>query len=324
MADAARFPRLAPPFAIVGASAGWLSAGLLANPLVAQLDRRAQPIVALTAAGCAAIAGALLRYWCGGRRYGYELVVPDPDARLATDVWWRHLFVMLSAGVITGAFIGSLFRMDEAVRGAAGGALCTLVFLPVGFSVLAAARRAQRARLGSIVAGADRRAVWSVLAATLGATTVEALPDWAAQRTPAFASVLLAIAFTIVACITVVDLRAEHALREAVRDLEDRPALSADVPRIDLGLGEDVAARLERSRSPYRGSDRALGLVLGSPDRAQAALSRAVVRGAVSLVVLVVVVILHVVANGGWLFRSTERQFDLTHGRVIPDCILVR
>ena len=34
MAEASRFPHLALPFAIVGAAGGWLSANLVANPLV--------------------------------------------------------------------------------------------------------------------------------------------------------------------------------------------------------------------------------------------------------------------------------------------------
>ena len=57
-----------------------------------------------------------------------------------------------------------------------GGALCAVVFLPVCLVVIGAARRAQRARLGSIVAGSDRRTVWGILAIPFSSvTTPEAL-----------------------------------------------------------------------------------------------------------------------------------------------------
>jgi hypothetical protein len=79
MADASRFPELALPFAIVGASAGWLSAGLLANPFVGATHGGKQILAALCAMGVAAATGAFLTRRCVGRRYSYELDAPDPD-----------------------------------------------------------------------------------------------------------------------------------------------------------------------------------------------------------------------------------------------------
>ena len=50
MQSRSRMPQLAFPFAAVGLCAGWLSAGLLANPLLDATLRRHQPIAAAVAA----------------------------------------------------------------------------------------------------------------------------------------------------------------------------------------------------------------------------------------------------------------------------------
>jgi hypothetical protein len=306
MADPSRFPRLAPPFALVGAAAGWLSAGLLANPLVAQLRRDMQLATMIVACALAAGTGALLRHWCAGRRYGYQLAIPDPNVRLPTDVWWRHAVAMIATGTLTGTFIGGSFNADDGVRGAIIGTLCALVFLPVGFAVLSSARRAQRARLGSIVAASDRRAVVGILAASLGVATFEAAPDWAAWDAPIAAVVMWSWAFVVVVLVTVVDERARRMLGVVVRDLEARPDSSDAPDKIDLGVGDEVAARLERSISPYRGSDRTLALVHGDPRIARGALRRAVLRGGISLLALGMVAMLHAAANTSFAHRMYE------------------
>jgi hypothetical protein len=70
------------------------------------------------------------------------------------------------------------------------------------------------------------------------------------------------------------------------------------VPYLDLGLGDDIHARIERSAAAYRARDRALSLVQGSPKPALAELHRAVVRGAVGLVVIGAVFGAHWAAAG--------------------------
>jgi hypothetical protein len=314
MADASRFPRLAPPFAIVGACAGWLSGGALANPILHQLDRALQPLAAILACLFAAIVGGLLRRWCAGRRYDYQLTPPDPSTRLPTDVGWRHAIAMISAGTLTGMLIGANFGSDEGMRGGLAGTVCAILFLPIGFAVLGSARRAQRARLGSIVAASDRRAVWGILAATLGVATIEAAPEWAGfAEPPRAAAVMLFASCCAVTFIAVLDVRAHRALALVVSDLEARPDFASAPERIDLGVGDDLAARLERSTSPYRGSDRTLALVHGDPRLARAALKRAVVRGAISMVLLGATLAVHLAANMEWADDLAVRLTDPPH-----------
>ena len=57
-------PRLAVPFAIVGVAAGWLSAGLLANPLIGVTIEPNQGLAAVCAGLIAAIVGAILTRRC--------------------------------------------------------------------------------------------------------------------------------------------------------------------------------------------------------------------------------------------------------------------
>jgi hypothetical protein len=313
MADARRFPRLEAPFAIVGASAGWLGGGIATNPgLVATpLDDDGlgiRVIATVFATVFAIIVGTVLRRWCAGAHYRYQLVPSNPDVRAPTDVWWRHLAVILGAGGATGVIVtGQCKSWLGPGWGALSGVMCTLAFVPVCFAVLASARRAQRARLGSIVAASDRMAVWSILATTVGVATLEALPDWPAANLgdrvplPLPALGLLVLAGIVVGVSLARDVRAGRRARDAVIDLE---ACSEEVlgvlPRLDLGLGDSLGARNARSPSPYRGSDRMLGLVEGDPALALRALDRAKARGVVCLLVLVAVVALHGAANGSF------------------------
>jgi hypothetical protein len=308
MADASRFPQLAVPFAIVGAAAGWLSAGLVCNPVVGFTVSR--PISAGTATALAALSGLLIKRLCIGRRYTYELGEPDPDLRPSTDRWPLHGAIVLVAGAATGAVVGA--AMDSRFGGmvgecALGGAACALVFVPVCLAVVAAARRAQRARLGSLVAESDRRAVWEILAITLAATTLEALPDWEASRfgyVPDPLPVVTALAAAAVTTLLVLrsDWRALVHARAAIaagltaHDADDA-ADDGAAARLDLGLGEDRLARVTRGAAAYRQKARAIALVRGSPDRALTALRRAVRRGALGLAVLAAIGAAHVAAQ---------------------------
>lgn len=285
----------------------------MGNELVLLLRHEMQMPTMIVACIFAAVTGALLRRWCAGRRYGYQLVAPNPETRERTDRPVRHAVAMLSAGTLTGVCIGGWFGPDEGMRGAAMGTACALVFLPVGFAVLGAARRAQRGRLGSIVAASDRRAVWGILAALLGATTIEAAPNWATlDPKPVEAAFMLLVSTVVVTGIFVLDLRAYKAFDVLVRDLDlEGRAASADAPaRVDLGVGDDVGARLERSRSPYRGSDRALALVIGDRAVARRALKRAMVRGVFSILLLAAATSVHVAATTGWARDLADREIE--------------
>lgn len=324
MASTTRFPHLAPPFAIVGAAGGWLSAMLLGNPLVRMTWPGKQWSAALVAMVLAAGAGALLTRWCVGKRYAYELEEADPEARVPTDTWPRHVTAVLLAGTLTGL---SMALVYETYRGPLVGALCGLAcataFVPVCVAVILAARRAQRARLGSIVSASDRRAVWGILATALAVTTLEGLLDWPAFHARDTAAPLPAVGMAlgaglVIAAILAADVRALRRARGSVeqgltqREPGEPEVADTDVPRLDLGLGEDSWARLARSASAYRGRDRTLALIQGNPEQALGALRRAIRRGGMGLAAVGAVAAGHAAANLPLVDRMyAERRCDM-------------
>jgi hypothetical protein len=317
MADAARFPHLAPPFAIVGAAAGWLSAGLIQHPIISVPDSGLRLIAAGVAAGFAAAAGALIRRFCVGPRYGWEVDAPDPDARPRSDSWARHGLALLVAGAATGALVCAVREPESTHFGALWGVALTVPFLPVCAAVLSAARRAQRARLGSIVAASDRRAVWGILATALLVATLEALPDWHAPKDGRFfgpvpAAALVALSVACIAAVLGADIAAWRRAKRAMvpglarREASDLALEDASVPRVDLGLGADLLAHQKLAGAVYRGRERALALVQGDPEQAFSALRRAIRRGAAGLAVAVLVVLAHSAANGSYALVRYE------------------
>jgi hypothetical protein len=321
MADRNRFPGLAVPFALVGASAGWLSAGLAANPLFGSGGPAPSGVIhaffgttALVAAVMAGATGALIRRLCVGKRRWYEIDDPDPELRAPADTWPLQAGLVVVAGAFTGALIDVLFFRDEyMLMCTAVGALLALAFVPVCLSVIAAARRAQRARHGSLVASSDRRAVWGTLAITLAAATVEALPEWPAAAAddrpwPFVALAVLALAGLATLRIFREDRAVFGQARELVRaglEAREEPAQEApEILRFDLGLGEDLYARRARGAAAYRQVDRTVALVQGSPGAALAALERAVRRGKIGLVVVALVGAAHLAAGSRLAWRG--------------------
>lgn len=304
---------LALPFAFVGAAGGWLSAGFLANPLVRVTLGDDRALAAACAGVVAALLGAALTRLC-----------VEDGSRLRTPavIWARLVLAVLAGGAVSGAAVGvaSVGTPDGAITGAINGSICSVAFVPVCALVLAAARRARRARLGSIVARADRRAVWSILAAALAVTTLAALPDWPASieglaPEPTVAVALGAAAGLVLLATLAADVVAIAAIARAASgpDLEERdPEGEREgerVPRIDLGLGDDVRARLARGASAYRTRERALALLLGSPAQARAALRRAIARGAAGALLVAAVLGLQAAAasTAGSLWYSEIR-----------------
>jgi hypothetical protein len=96
--------------------------------------------------------------------------------------------------------------------------------------------------------------------------------------------------------------RASRGAELAERDPAEL-AEAAAVPRVDLGLGDIVLAQVTRRAAAYRSREHATALVLGSPLLSRAALRRALLRGALGLVVSIGVVAGHRIAA--------------THGRVV-------
>ncbi len=312
MADAARFPHLALPFAITGAAAGWLSAGLVQQPIGYDMDVGLR----LWGAGLAALAGLvtglLIRRWAVGPRYDWQVDAPDPGARPRSDSWSRHVLTIVAAGVLVGGALAllcdPLHIVLEAPLAALGGGLCAVPFVPVLAAVLHFARRAQRARMGSLVAGSDRRAVWGVLAATLLLASLEGLLDNCLHDVTALEGsgvvwALVAACSALVALVFAADLAAFRRARRALLpglSLRESASLATEddaVARLDLGIGDDVQARVRHDGAPYRTRERLLGLVTGDARLALSALRGALLRGAGSLAVVGVVVAAHVAAG---------------------------
>jgi hypothetical protein len=292
-------PGLALPFLVVGAAAGWISAGFLANPFLGITEGGDQALAAAVAAAVAGLVGYALSRWC--------------DERMAWHpprITWMRLALNVVAG---GAAAGGIVAMIEyatpvaILAGACNGGLSGVAFLPVCALVFAAAKRAERARHGSLVAGSDRRAVWGILATALAAATAVAALDWpfvgglyfCEVDAPKVALSMLAAAGLVIAGILVADAVALRSVRTAGLEARDHDAApSADAARrLDLGLGEGLLVALAQAgAAAYRSRERATALVVGDPALARAALRRALARGAVGLGVVALAAGAHVIA----------------------------
>jgi hypothetical protein len=288
--------RLKLPFAIVGLAGGWLSVGLLANPLVRIIPARNQTAAAVLGAFAGVLLGALL-----------ERKVADRGAWGDRPLTLLQLAVLVIAGgAFTGGGVGlvEVGSMWAVLTGALNGGLASIAFVPVCALVFAAALRADRARHGSIVASADRRAVHGILAGALSVTTLAGALDATASRyaklgaLPHAGAAMAIAAALVVAGVLLADVRAfARVARLAACDLEQRdPSEARDaatVPAIDLGLGDDVRARLGKVATAYRSRARPVAMLMGSVASARAALGRALLRDAAALLVTVVVLAGH-------------------------------
>lgn len=336
MADAARFPHLALPFTITGAAAGWLSAGLVQHPVLSSMDMHLRLTAAVFSGMMGLGTGLLLSRWVVGERYAWQVDAPDPEARPRSDSWPRHVATILLAGALVGAFLWSIRHsfvdMGMDVTGyVAGGVACTLPFVPVLAAVLSFARRAQRARLGSLVAASDRRAMWGVLATALSIGTLEALPEDCLRGVPwwhgpGLAITLFAACTGLIAVVLALDLRAYRRARRALASglsLRESGSLEpedAGVARLDLGLGDEVRARVLQGGAPYRSRERVTALVTGRAGEALSVLRGALRRGGVRLLVCAVVAAAHAVASGApAALRYQELRCSMGMGAVCGD-----
>ena len=309
MESRARIPQLAYPFAVVGAAAGWLSASFLGNPIVGLAVPGEERYATVAAGAVGALVGAALTRFC---------VVHLPWLQ-ARALWVRLASAVLTGGTVAGALVGAASFGSALGIGSAAvhGFFSAIAFVPVCALVLAAARRAERARLGSIVAGVDRRAVWAILAAALAVATLAALPGWPASRPevasspidplrarpwPALAMALAALAVTVV--FAILDVAALLRVRKAAGapDLQERDEAALDgrerAARLDLGLGAGLAAVVAPSPSAYRGRERAVSLLLGSVPEARRAIRWALARALFSAAVIGLVLFAHRLAYG--------------------------
>jgi putative flippase GtrA len=293
-------PELSLPFAIVGGLGGFLSCGVLVNPLIDATRAEDQPIAAVITA----LIGAVLGYFLSRRFAPRDDFSPEGATRV------RLFFAVLIAACASGAFVGLVCAPapDRAMYGVITGALDGVVFgvalFPVCAFVLTAARRAARARNGSLVARADARATWSMLVAALGASTILSVPDWPAaiegsRPAPYIALVTAWAGVAVVALLALLDVLALLEIARIARGVatmerreQSDATEAASAPAIDLGLGADLFAKVDRGAA-YRSRERATSLVTGSPRAARAELFASLRRSALELAALSMVLIAH-------------------------------
>jgi hypothetical protein len=295
-----RMPSMVLPFAIVCGSAalftvlglGWEAESRFLDPW----------LPAAIATGLGGIIGLVFRHW-------KQLTAPL-SSRDALAI--RVGFVIVSAGAIVGGITGAreFPRSDtDAKCCALFGAILAMMFIPSALVVLAAARRAARARLGTIVAAADRRTIY--------ATLLAAVAFAAGLQAPAFAvggfSTNIAIgmgwsfalgafvqfAMSVVPCTGAVFvigmfLRRDQRARElllahgpTLRDLERTESVWAaeeEEEERDLGLGRERWVR-RTEIATYRSVPKLDVVLRGSLTEALAALDENIARRRRSLVV---------------------------------------
>lgn len=301
---ASPMPSLALPFAVLGAAAGWLSAGFIANPMTLWGYEGLNGPAALCGAVVTGIMGSVLTRWCRPKRLFSRVDV----GRI------RLALLVIAGGMLTGGITAALLvpYNGSGRDGVLLGLLCALPFIPLCAIVLEAARRAERARMGSIVAAADRREVWSILMSCVPVATLAALPDWISfargQTSPPAAAVFMVLSAAVL--MTALLAANKKAVANVAKVMEGVEAPGEDaeidagapVPKVDLGLGDDLFAKLTRHAAAYRNRDRAVALVVGSPARATEALRRAMRRNKVGLAICAAALLCH----GATALRSSQ------------------
>jgi hypothetical protein len=283
-------PSLAKPFAAFGAAAGLFA--MLGIGAFREAAREVSPLAPMIAtAGVAAIAGEVLRRW---RR------LHDPSLAREALVLWVSVIAGLAGGA-SGGIVGLFtWGVDGFARFALGGAFCALAFVPSCLVVFDAARRAGRARHGSLVAATDRRTVMSTVLAGVAFAGATQVPAVLSLETSAALPPLVQYGLSLVACLgsTVAivllqrrDRSARAALeahakemswleRAPVGELALAPTSAAPV---DLGLGADRWTRT--TDATYRSGGRPDVVLRGSVERAIAAFDECARRRHRSLVV---------------------------------------
>lgn len=286
-------PGLALPFAAMGLAAGLLAPGLLTILLTDVVPSRNQFMAPLIAALMGVTIGAVF----------------SRKMAASTHVGIARLTMLLTALVVAGGLVTGVTVSAQYVDlpsipwwarayygaihggGAIRGGLSALAFVPICALVLAAARRARRARHGSLVASADRRTLWTVPATTLAVSSVATIPFVHDHEVILFHQFGLLIAVTVGLVLVAFLFTDAFALFRVARaaGLEERnPAEARDVgavPSFDLGLGDDVRALVGRAAYSCRSRVGPTALVLGSVTAARAALVRALLHSAIGLAI---------------------------------------
>lgn len=281
-------PSLAKPFAVFGAAAGLFA--ILAIGSFRDAARDVSPLVPMIlTAGVGALAGETMRRW--RRLHGPML------AREAVVLWIS--IVTAAAGAVSGGLVGFYtWGADGVARFTLGGAMVSLAFVPSCLVMFDAAKRAARARLGSLVAETDRRTVHSTVLAGVAFAGATQVPAVLSFNTSHVLSPLVQVALSLVVALgatagIVVLQRRDRKSRATLeahakesswlaRASEEEGMTSVSEDAVDLGLGAD---RWTRGDSNYRTSGRADVVLKGSVERALAAFDECALRRHRSLIV---------------------------------------
>lgn len=292
-----RMPSMTLPFAIVcGSAALFTVLGLGFAPESRFLDPW---LPSAAATGLGALIGLIFRRW-------KQLTAPlsSRDAHMI-----RVGVVITGAGALVGALVGlHEFPSDvgDAKYCALFGAILALMFIPSALLVLAAARRAARARQGTIVAAADRRTVYATLSAAVAFAAALQAPAFVVggfSENVAFGvgrswglgafvqlglSVLPSAGAVFVIAASLRRDRQGRATLEAhlpaIRDLERTESAWAKGEEDDLGLGRERWVR-RTELATYRSVPRMDVVLRGSLADAVAALDECIARRRRSLLV---------------------------------------
>jgi hypothetical protein len=264
------------PFALLASAAAFYSVlGMAAVMRDARFTKPAPALVAGALVG--ALTGVVLRRW---RRLHDPWLPPERQRALVA------LVVCLSGAVI-GFLLLVVDHARYAATGLVSGAACAVLFIPGAVFIVNAASRATRARNGSIVAGADRRSIWSTTFAAVAVAPIVAVPATAIGLVsfslgrvaqPAVVAAATVVALVALVVLEIIEVRASSALDRIVAHidrLEIAQEADADVGTArDLGLG-DVAFSSLRLRDAYRGARHGEIALRGDPDEAREALLQA-------------------------------------------------
>ncbi|WP_437817461.1 hypothetical protein [Sorangium sp. So ce1078] len=302
------------PFGAIGLVGGWLTADSFHLP-----DRSFHCLLA----GVTPVVAGLLGHYLTGRIGG---VGSDGAAASSAGAGWADgpgrwtrrgpiaasllvLWAIVVAGVVNGMTVGLVLGPAGMIIGAPFGAVFSLPFVPALAAVLLAANRVGRARAGSIVARADRRAVWSATAAVIAAAALMAPALFGKPAMPEVGRVVAALGIAVVGAVFMVDAVAlakmlalprremgAGAMMEEMVEGEGEDGGARSGARgggrgagmgetIDLGLGDDVQVEVVRPTHAYRGAPQIARVVRGSRERAAGALRAGLARGGIALAV---------------------------------------
>ncbi|KYF78566.1 hypothetical protein BE17_36380 [Sorangium cellulosum] len=320
------------PFGAIGLVGGWLTADSfhLADEAPRYLLAAVTPVVA-------ALLGSYMTRRIGGVGAGSAPVTPSAGARWGDGAAWMDgpgrwtrrgplmasllaLWAIGVAGVVNGMTIGLLLGPAGMIIGAAFGAVFSLPFVPALAAVLLAANRVGRARAGSIVAGADRRAVWAATSMVIALAVLTGRALFGAPLAPELGRAVAAMGLATVGALFVVDAVAlarvltlprgpmeagagddvageiveeKGEAREPGEPGEGQAAGGRSAARggrgmgerIDLGLGEEVQIEVVRPTHAYRGTRQIARMVRGNRERAVTVLRAALARGGIALAI---------------------------------------